>query len=56
MAVAAFAPRQMKLSVLTAALQELTPREQRDADPDLAQVLPAQGIPAQGFGREAFRS
>lgn len=36
MAVAAFAPRQMKLSVLTAALQELTPREQRDADPDLA--------------------
>ena len=26
----------MKLSVLTAALQELTPREQRDADPDLA--------------------
>jgi sugar phosphate isomerase/epimerase len=26
----------MKLSVLTAALQELTPRAQRDADPDLA--------------------
>jgi sugar phosphate isomerase/epimerase len=26
----------MKLSVLTAALQELTPREQRDPDPDLA--------------------
>ena len=26
----------MKLSVLTSALQELTPREQRDADPDLA--------------------
>jgi sugar phosphate isomerase/epimerase len=26
----------MKLSVLTAALQELTPRERRDADPDLA--------------------
>ena len=26
----------MKLSVLTAALQELTPRDQRDADPDLA--------------------
>ena len=26
----------MKLSVLTAALQELTPRSRRDADPDLA--------------------
>ncbi|WP_161966116.1 sugar phosphate isomerase/epimerase family protein [Steroidobacter cummioxidans] len=26
----------MKLSILTAALQELTPRDQRDADPDLA--------------------
>src|SRR5499433_2237981 len=35
-AVAAFAPRPMKLSILTAALQELTPRERRDADPDLA--------------------
>jgi sugar phosphate isomerase/epimerase len=32
----AFAPKLMKLSVLTAALQELTPRERRDADPDLA--------------------
>ena len=32
----AFAPRPMKLSILTAALQELTPRERRDADPDLA--------------------
>lgn len=31
-----FAPKVMKLSVLTAALQELTPRERRDADPDLA--------------------
>jgi sugar phosphate isomerase/epimerase len=31
-----FAPRPMKLSILTAALQELTPREKRDADPDLA--------------------
>lgn len=31
-----FRPRNMKLSVLTAALQELTPRERRDADPDLA--------------------
>ena len=26
----------MKISVLTAALQELTPREKRDPDPDLA--------------------
>jgi sugar phosphate isomerase/epimerase len=31
-----YAPRRMKLSVLTAALQELTPRKLRDADPDLA--------------------
>jgi sugar phosphate isomerase/epimerase len=31
-----FKSRPMKLSVLTAALQELTPRERRDADPDLA--------------------
>ncbi len=31
-----FSPKAMKLSVLTAALQELTPRDQRDADPDLA--------------------
>ena len=31
-----FAPKPMKLSVLTAALQELTPRDGRDADPDLA--------------------
>jgi sugar phosphate isomerase/epimerase len=31
-----FAPKPMKLSILTAALQELTPREKRDADPDLA--------------------
>src|SRR6187399_731413 len=31
-----FAPRPMKLSVLTAAFQELTPRDRRDADPDLA--------------------
>ena len=36
MAVKAFEPKPMKLSVLTAALQELTPREKRDADPDLA--------------------
>jgi sugar phosphate isomerase/epimerase len=33
---APFAPKPMKLSVLTAALQELTPRARRDADPDLA--------------------
>jgi sugar phosphate isomerase/epimerase len=31
-----FRPRPMKLSVFTAALQELTPRARRDADPDLA--------------------
>src|SRR5580658_4606135 len=34
--VAGFRPRLMRLSILTAALQELTPRAQRDADPDLA--------------------
>lgn len=32
----AFAPQAMQVGVLTAALQELTPRAQRDADPDLA--------------------
>ena len=36
MTPAAFAPKRMKLSILTAALQELTPRARRDADPDLA--------------------
>jgi sugar phosphate isomerase/epimerase len=35
-AVAGFRPKLMRLSLLTAALQELTPRERRDADPDLA--------------------
>ncbi len=35
-APAAFEPKPMQLAVLTAALQELTPREKRDADPDLA--------------------
>jgi sugar phosphate isomerase/epimerase len=30
----AFEPRCMRISVLTAVLQELTPRERRDADPD----------------------
>ena len=34
--VAGFEPKPMKMSVLTAALQELTPREKRDPDPDLA--------------------
>ena len=31
-----FEPKFMKVGVLTAALQELTPREKRDPDPDLA--------------------
>ena len=31
-----FAPQHMKVGVLTAALQELTPREVRDPDPDRA--------------------
>ncbi len=34
--VRAFAPQHMPVGILTAALQELTPRAQRDADPDLA--------------------
>ena len=33
---AAFEPKFMRVGVLTAALQELTPREIRDADPDQA--------------------
>jgi sugar phosphate isomerase/epimerase len=36
MSIKAFEPRFMKVGVLTAALQELTPREKRDPDPDLA--------------------
>ncbi len=36
MSVTAFEPKFMKVGVLTAALQELTPREKRDPDPDLA--------------------
>jgi len=36
MPVADFQPRYMKIGVLTAALQELTPRAKRDPDPDLA--------------------
>jgi sugar phosphate isomerase/epimerase len=36
MSIRPFAPKFMKVGVLTAALQELTPREVRDADPDRA--------------------
>jgi sugar phosphate isomerase/epimerase len=36
MPIRAFEPRTMPIGVLTAALQELTPRARRDADPDLA--------------------
>ncbi len=36
MPVLNFAPKYMKLGILTAALQELTPREIRDRDPDRA--------------------
>src|SRR3989304_950767 len=36
MAIRSFEPRTMPIGVLTAALQELTPRERRDTDPDLA--------------------
>src|SRR5215831_9974876 len=36
MAAKQFEPKFMKISVLTAALQELTPREIRDKDPDRA--------------------
>src|SRR5687767_1153384 len=36
MATKAFEPKFMKIGVLTAALQELTPREVRDPDPDRA--------------------
>ena len=36
MNVVPFKPKPMRLSILTAALQELTPRARRDADPDLA--------------------
>src|SRR3990170_630154 len=36
MPVASFEPKFMKIGVLTAALQELTPRDARDADPDRA--------------------
>ena len=36
MAITAFSPKFMQVGVLTAALQELTPRETRDSDPDRA--------------------
>ena len=36
MTIKAFAPQFMKVGILTAALQELTPREVRDPDPDRA--------------------
>src|SRR5260221_9361059 len=36
MEIRPFTPKTMRLSLLTAALQELTPRARRDADPDLA--------------------
>jgi sugar phosphate isomerase/epimerase len=36
MSIKSFEPKFMKIGVLTAALQELTPREKRDPDPDLA--------------------
>ena len=36
MPVAPFEPKYMKVGILTAALQELTPRDKRDPDPDLA--------------------
>ena len=36
MAIAPFEPKFMKVGILTAALQELTPRAVRDADPDRA--------------------
>jgi len=63
MSTKAFEPKFMKIGVLTAALQELTPREIRDPDPDravedwleYARDLAAQGIPVQGFGRQAYR-
>ena len=36
MTIAAFSPKFMKVGILTAALQELNPRDVRDADPDRA--------------------
>src|SRR4029079_10068272 len=36
MSIVPFAPQFMKVGILTAALQELTPREVRDPDPDRA--------------------
>ena len=45
MPITSFVPRHMKLSILTAALQELTSRERRDADPDLSSTPPLSGLP-----------
>ena len=45
MSVKQFEPKFMKVGVLTAALQELTPRERRDPDPDLS-GRPTQALPA----------
>src|SRR5438128_2588265 len=36
MSIRAFEPKYMKIGILTAALQELTPRATRNADPDRA--------------------
>src|SRR5437867_11237900 len=36
MRIQPFVPKFMKIGILTAAIQELTPREVRDADPDRA--------------------
>ena len=36
MEIRAFEPKFMKVGILTAAIQELTPREVRDRDPDRA--------------------
>ena len=45
MSVKAFEPRYMKLGILTAALQELTPRPVRDADPDRAiELIEQEGV------------
>jgi hypothetical protein len=52
-----FEPKFMKLSVLTAALQERTPRSVRACMFALQHdVPPAQGMPVQGRGRVAYWS
>ena len=63
MAVTPFTPKFMKVGVLTAALQELTPRAKRDPDPDLAieewlafaQELALRLDPDQPFRAPVFR-